>query len=143
MIWWQWMIVGALLLGAELLGLDAQFYLIFIGLSALLVGLAELFGLNMPVWVQWAAFGTFSLVFLFAFRRKIYDKIRGAAAGFERHLAGNTINVDSEIEPGAETRLQHRGSQWTARNVGSNPISAGSRARVVRVDGLTLHIEAE
>ena len=46
MTWWQWTILGGILLGAELLGLDAQFYLIFIGLSALLVGLAELMGID-------------------------------------------------------------------------------------------------
>ena len=49
MTWWQWTILGGLLLGAELFGLDAQFYLIFIGLSALLVGLAELIGISMPL----------------------------------------------------------------------------------------------
>jgi len=64
MTWWQWTVLGGILLGAELLGVDAQFYLIFIGLSALLVGLAELLGIAMPLWVQVAVFAAFSLVFL-------------------------------------------------------------------------------
>lgn len=143
MIWWQWMFVGALLLGAELLGLEAQFYLLFIGLSAVLVGLAEMAGFNMPVWAQWVAFGAMSLVLLVVFRRKVYAKLRGAAVGFDENLAGNTVRVADAMDPGAEARLEHRGSKWTARNIGVSAIAAGARAKVVKVDGLTLHIESE
>ena len=42
MEWWHWMVLGAVVLGAELMFVDAQFYLVFIGLSAALVGLADL-----------------------------------------------------------------------------------------------------
>ena len=34
MTWWAWMILGAVLLGAELFAVDAQFYLVFLGVSA-------------------------------------------------------------------------------------------------------------
>ena len=43
MVWWGWMILGAVVFFAELVAIDAQFYLVFIGLSAALVGLAGLF----------------------------------------------------------------------------------------------------
>ena len=42
MTWWVWMIAGVVLLGTELLLIDAQFYLVFLGLSAMLVGLLGL-----------------------------------------------------------------------------------------------------
>ena len=80
MTWWQWTVVGGILLGAELLGVDAQFYLIFVGLSALLVGLAELLGIAMPLWVQVAVFAVFSLLFLYAFRRTLDTAEIGKAA---------------------------------------------------------------
>ena len=38
MQWWSWIAGGVILLGSELLFVDAQFYLVFIGGSALLVG---------------------------------------------------------------------------------------------------------
>ena len=63
--------------------------------------------------------------------------------GFNETLSGNTVKVSDELAPGAETRLEYRGSKWTVRNTGSTAISGGSRATVVKVDGLTLHIEAE
>ena len=79
MTWWGWMIIGAILLGAELLAVDAQFYLVFLGLSAALVGLASLFGVVMPEWVQWTAFAALSLISFFTFRKSLYEKIRGGA----------------------------------------------------------------
>jgi membrane protein implicated in regulation of membrane protease activity len=143
MTWWQWTIVGGILLGAELLGLDAQFYLIFIGLSALLVGLAELLGIAMPLWVQVAVFATFTLVFLYAFRRTLYSRIRGTAEGYPEPLNGESVRIEEALDPGGEARIDYRGTKWNVRNTGKSTIAGGARARVVKVDGLTLHVEAE
>lgn len=143
MTWWGWMILGAVILGAELFAIDAQFYLVFLGISAALVGLAGLLGIAMPEWAQWLLFAALSLISFFTFRKSLYEKIRGGAVGFRETLSGNTINVNEDLAPGAETRLEYRGTKWTVRNVGNAPIPAGSRATVVAVDGLTLRIEAE
>ena len=143
MTWWSWMILGAVLLGAELFAVDAQFYLVFLGLSAALVGFASLFGLAIPEWGQWMAFAILSLSSFFTFRKSVYEKIRGSAPGFRETISGNSVNVEQELAPGAEARLEFRGTRWTVRNIGDTPIAAGSRATVVEVDGLTLRIQAE
>ncbi len=143
MTWWSWLVLGAVLLGAELLAIDAQFYLIFLGLSAALVGLAAMFGLVMPEWAQWMAFAILSLVFFFTFRKSLYEKIRGGAVGFRETLTGNTVDVETDLAAGAEARIEYRGTRWTAKNIGNETIAGGSKARVVKADGLTLHVEAE
>lgn len=142
MTWWSWMILGAVLLGAELFAIDAQFYLVFLGVAAALVGFAGLFGIAMPEWAQWMAFASLSLISFFTFRKSLYAKIRGGAVGFRETLSGETVNVNEDLAPGAETRLEYRGTKWTVRNIGDAPISAGARATVVEVDGLTLRIKA-
>lgn len=143
MTWWQWTIIGGILLGAELLGLDAQFYLMFIGLSALLVGLAELLGIAMPLWVQMAVFAAFTLIFLYAFRRTLYHRIRGTSEGYPEPLNGESVRIEEALGPGSEARIDYRGTKWNVRNTGESEIAGGSRAKVVKVDGLTLHVEAE
>ena len=143
MTWWSWMVLGALLLGAELFAIDAQFYLVFLGISAALVGLASLLGIAMPEWAQWTAFAVLSLISFFTFRKSLYDKIRGGAVDFRETLSGDTVNVDADLAAGAEARIEFRGTKWTVRNIGADTISAGSRARVVRAEGLTLHVEAD
>ena len=143
MTWWGWMILGAVLLGAELFAVDAQFYLVFLGVSAAVVGLATLFGVVMPEWGQWLAFALVSLVFFLTFRKTLYDKIRGGGQGFKGTIAGDSITVVDEVLTGGEARAEYRGSEWTIRNVGDCAIGAGTRAKVVKVDGLTLHVEAD
>jgi len=143
MTWWTWMILGAVLLGAELLAIDAQFYLVFLGISAALVGLVGLLGLVTPEWVQWVAFSVLALVFMVTFRRSLYMKIRGSAKGFSSSMAGGSVDVTSNIAPGETVRLKYRGTEWTAQNVCDKEIASGTRAKIVNVDGLTLQISAD
>ena len=143
MIWWGWMILGAVLLSAELFAVDAQFYLVFLGVSAALVGAAAILGITLPEWGQWLAFASFSLFFFFTFRGMLYSKIHGGSEHYPETIAGETVNLVDDLEPGSETRTQYRGSDWTVRNTGDQTISAGGRAKVVNVDGLTLHVVAE
>ena len=143
MTWWGWMILGAVLLGAELFAIDAQFYLVFLGVSAALVGLAGMLGLGLPEWAQWTAFATLSLISFFTFRKSLYLKIRSGAKGFRASISGDTVNIVDELSAGSETRAEYRGTDWTVRNTGTINIAAGTRAKVVKVVGLTLHVEAE
>ncbi len=143
MLWWQWMIGGAALLALEMFAIDTQFYLVFLGVSAALVGLAGLLGIDMAVWLQWSVFCILSLVLMVTIRKHIYRIMQSGVEGFRETLAGETINVAVDLAPGAETRLDYRGTKWTARNTGESAIGGGSRAKVVKVDGLTLHIESD
>ncbi|MDH3613024.1 MAG: NfeD family protein [Gammaproteobacteria bacterium] len=143
MTWWAWLVLGAVLLGAELFAVDAQFYLVFLGVSAAIVGLATLFGVVMPEWAQWLAFAVVSLLFFLTFRKTLYDKMRSGGQGFENTIAGDSVTVTDDLAPGSNARAKYRGSEWTIRNVGDATIGAGSRAKVVKADGVTLHVEAE
>jgi membrane protein implicated in regulation of membrane protease activity len=143
MTWWGWMILGAVLLGAELFAIDAQFFMVFLGLSAGIVGLASLLGIAMPEWAQWLAFGILSLIFMVTFRKSLYEKIRGGAKGFRGTISGASVDIVDDLAPGADARAEYRGTNWTVRNTGETLIAGGTRAIVVKVDGLTLHVNAE
>ena len=143
MTWWTWMILGAVLLSAELFAVDAQFYLVFLGVSAALVGLAALFGIALPEWGQWLAFAVVSLFFFFTFRKTLYQKLRGGGEDYSATLHGELVKIQSDLEPGKDGRTEYRGSKWTVINVGSGTITAGTRAKVVEVHGLTLHVSTD
>ena len=127
-------------MGLEMFAIDAAFYLIFIGVAALIVGLAGLAGLILPDTVQWIAFAVLALVLMVFFRERLYKRLRGGAVGFEDSTVGSLVKVTAEVSPGAETRVRMRGSDWTAVNIGSETIPAGSQARIAEVDGLILKI---
>lgn len=142
MPWWGWIIVGTLLLGAEMLAIDAQFYLIFVGVAAIGVGLVGMVGIDMPLWGQWLLFAAASLGFMVLFRRKLYDALRGGIPDMPGEMTGNRITIPDELATGAECRVMHRGTHWTARNIGAETIAAGAPADIVDVSGLTLNVRA-
>lgn len=143
MPWWQWIVVGAVLLGAELFVVDTGFYLAILGLAALLVGAAAGVGVFGPLWLHWAIFAVAAIGLLVGVRRQFYRRIRGApAAGFEP-LIGETATAAETIPPGASGRAELRGADWTARNIGDSVLEPGRRARVERVRDLVIELRAE
>ena len=143
MTWWAWIILGAVLFGAEIFAVDAQFYLVFLGVSAALVGFLGVAGIAMPEWVQWLVFAAIALLSMFTFRRSLYQKIRGDVPGFKAGVTGEYLVVPADLEAGSQTRASFRGSDWTVVNDGVAQIAAGSRVRIVRNDGLTLYVSAD
>lgn len=140
MTWWTWMILGAFLLGAEMFAIDAQFYLVFLGLSAAITGIVSLLGFAMPEWMQWILFATLSLISMFTFRKALYEKIRGNAPGFNQGIAGEFLVIPEDLDGGESTRASFRGSKWTVINESANRIKGGDRVRINRSEGLTLYV---
>lgn len=142
MPWWAWLVFGAVLAGIEITVADLAFYCIFMGAAAIVVGLAQLAGADLPLFGQWLLFAGLSVISMPLFRKRLYQKLRGQAPGFDGSPAGETVLVSEPVGVGEQTRVELRGSQWTATNVGSAPIAAESRARVVGTRGVGLGIEA-
>jgi membrane protein implicated in regulation of membrane protease activity len=142
MPWWGWMIIGLLLLGAELFLVEAQFYLVFLGISAVLVGFLVTAMPDLPAWAHWLAFAVVAVTSMFLFRARLYSKLRPTdAPGLKPDLIGDEVRTTVDVPPGDQGRVEISGSTWTVRNVGATTIRAGERARVVAVDGVVLHIE--
>jgi inner membrane protein len=143
MPWWGWFVLGAVLLGTEMFVLDAQFYLVFLGVSAALVGFFGLFGVNLPEWGEWLAFAAFSLITMVAFRQRIYQLVRNRTGVVEERLnLGDRVTVPVRLEPGQTCRVDYHGSSWTARNSDQQSIEAGREAIITQVEGLMLHVKS-
>jgi len=142
MAWWTWCILGVALLGMELFAVDAQFYLVFAGLAAVVVGLLGLVGIDLPVWAQWLSFAALSLVAMFTIRRQVYQKLLSKPLGKVNTDIDQRIVLGQELAPGKSCRIEYRGSGWTAINVGQQVIPAGGDARIDSIEGLTLHVRS-
>ena len=143
MEWWAWILVGAILLGSELAFVDAQFYLVFIGASAFVVGMLQLTGLGMPEWLQWLVFAVLAATSVFTFRRRIYERMRRKLPALKGGPAGEIVTLPTGLSPGETCRLEYRGGSWSATNGGKAAIPAGARARIDRVEGLTLVVHGD
>ena len=143
MAWWSWAVIGTLLLCAELFAIDAQFYLIFIGAGAIVVGLIGLVGVDFPVWAQWLLFAVLSIVAMVTVRRQLYEKLRLQSTPPVDTDVNRRVVITQELPPGRSGRVEYRGSGWTAVNVGDQVIPAGSEVRIESVDGLTLNVRLQ
>lgn len=143
MPWWGWLIIGVGLLGVEMFVIDAQFYLVFLGVSAVVVGLLGLGGIALPDWAQWLVFAALSIVAMLTFRRRLYDMVRNRSGHVQERLTlGDRIVVPVRLEPGQTCRVDYRGTSWSARNVGERPIEAGMEASIAQIEDLTLKVMA-
>lgn len=141
MPWWGWMIFGTLLLGSELLGIDAAFYLVFIGIAAVITGLIELSGIGLQPWLQWMVFSGIALMFMVLFRKSLYAKLRGSGVGYDGGPAGDIVTLEQTLQPGEKGRMAYRGSDWTVVNDSKQTLATGSQVQISRVDGLTLKLD--
>jgi inner membrane protein len=142
MIWWHWLVLGLLLVAAEMA--TGGFYVVFFGAAALMLGLLVLFELGGPAWVQWLLFSALSVGSLLAFRNRFRLVMRvGTPAADVDSLVGESATPLEDIEPGAVGRAELRGTVWTARNPGQATIRRGQRCTVAAVNHLTISLTPE
>jgi membrane protein implicated in regulation of membrane protease activity len=144
MLWWYWITLGLVLAMLELIT-PLSFFLLFFGVSGVIVGILSMVGLAGPAWLQWALFSVISLLSVLFFRGPLLGRVhrndwmRPPVDALTEELA-TTLE---DIAPGSIGRVELRGTGWSARNVGGGVLPKGQRCAVQRVDGLTLYIVPE
>ena len=100
MQWWAWIAVGAILLGSELTFVNAQFYLVFVGASALVVGILALAGAATADWLQWLIFAALAVTSLLTFRGRVYERMRSTLPVMRSGPAGEIVTLPLELPRG-------------------------------------------
>jgi len=142
MLWWQWVLGGLLLLGTELGFVVADFYLVFIGVSAALVGGLLVVGVPLSASGQWLSFAILAIVSLLFFRAKVYRYFRHAEREVGHSLKGEQFTLPVECQAHSSISVEVKGAYWPVRHKGAASLSAGTQVRVVEMEGLTLLVEA-
>lgn len=142
MPWWGWVVIGAVLLGAELFVIPTDFFLVFLGIAAFAVGLIGFLGIELPDWAQWATFATVAVLSFVSLRGWLRTRWPKASRADDT-LVGEVAVAREALAAGASGRIELRGATWSARNAGDVALAPGDRARVERVEGLTLHVRRE
>jgi hypothetical protein len=140
--WWAWLILGGLLMAAELL-LPTGFFLFFFGVGAALTGCLEALGLLPSFSSQGLAFIAISFASIVLLRKPMLTKfhLRNKHHSSVDSLVGQTAIVLEAIAPQSVGKVELRGACWSAVNIGFEPLSLNERCRVEKVEGLTLHVK--
>jgi membrane protein implicated in regulation of membrane protease activity len=138
--WWSWLIVGFVLMFAELL-LPTGFFLFFFGVGAFLTAFLAGPPPAVLIYAQGLAFVGISLFCVVLLRKPLLAKFhfrnRADSVG---SLIGETAKALETIAPQAIGKVEMHGFSWSALNTGSELIALNVRCRVEKVDGLTLHV---
>ena len=138
--WWSWLILGIVLMCAELL-LPTGFFLFFFGVGGVITGLSVLLGLAPSFIAQGLVFIGSSLLCVVLLRKPLLARFhfRNRTHSVDS-LVGETAQALEAIAPQAFGKVELRGSCWSALNTGSILIAPEVRCRVEKIDGLTLHV---
>jgi len=141
MAWWIWVILGLVLMVAELV-VPGTFYIFFFGVGGIVVGVLVLAGVAGPDWMQWALFSVLSVAFIGVLRKPLINRYRTPPVEIDTMVGDHGVALE-DIPPGGAGKVEMRGSSWNARNVGGDLLLKGQRCHVERVDGLTVDVRGE
>jgi len=135
-IWMLWMILAALCIIGEIF--TAGFFLLWFGIGAAAAGAAALLGLG-AAW-QWGLFVVLTAV-LFAVSRSFAERLtkkQPSGVGADRFIGGEGLVLEriDNVKNSGSVRLGKE--EWRASSESGDPISAGKKVEVVKVEGTHL-----
>lgn len=142
MTWWIWIALGALLFIMEVF-LAADFWLVFFGLAALVVGGAGYFGVELSGPVQWIVFTVLAVIGVFGLRGPIRRKLSPGGSAVGSDLVGTPATARGAMAPGERGQVDLRGTIWEARNDADSSVTAGQRCIVTGTEGVVLVIRPD
>jgi inner membrane protein len=136
---WAWIIAGAILLALELAAPGA--FMMWLGLSAILVGILSFIVPSMSWEWQGVAFAIFAVLSIPLWRRFAHKVEPPDERPFLNRrtdaLVGRTFTLDKPIVDGVGS-IRIDDTIW---RVNGDDRPAGSRVRIARVDGANLQVE--
>lgn len=141
MDWWIWILLGLVLLLAELIT-PGGFYILFFGIGAIVVGLLAAFEVAGPTWFQFILFPLASVLALWFFREKLLGMTRGPSTD-RVDIVGEIAVMLEDVSVNGVGKAELRGAPWNTRNISSRALVRGERCRVERVEGLTIFVRGE
>lgn len=135
-----WLIVGLIMLLAELISVFLVF--VFFAIGALLTALLASMGVLSSVDSQLIAFSVISLLSLFIFRKQAKNFLDKRGKQHEyNEFVGETALVIRDVPTDGEGKIYYRGAEWKAVSVNNTIIHAGSKVVILKTDGIVLIVE--
>lgn len=133
-LWQAWLILACIIITVELILLNS-YYLIAMAIAASLAGLAAWFGASINM--QWLAFIFGSIAGLTGMHL-----LRPSAVKQDKddisHMEGKIVTIIEDVSP--RGRASYKSVGWAAES--DDVLHIGESARIVRVHGSTLYLEA-
>lgn len=135
-----WLIVGLVMLVAELLSVALVF--VFFAIGGLITAILSFSGLVSSLEMQVITFSAVSLLSLVVLRKHARRLLDNRGKAFEySEFVGETAMVIREIPVEGEGKIYYRGAEWKATSIHHALIAAGSKVVIVKTEGIVLVVE--
>ncbi len=135
-VWWIWMVLAALFVIGEIF--TAGFFILWFGIGAAVAGLLAMFGLHAG-W-QWGSFIVISGI-LIAISRRFADRVTAPqppGIGADRWIDKTGVVIEAINDQENRGRIRLESEEWRACTETEERIAAGTKVRVLRVEGTRL-----
>lgn len=142
--WFFWAVLGILCIGFEML--VPGFVLFFFGLGGLVTAVCSLIPFVAAyLWIQILVFLVASIFSLVILRKKFSTIFKGSVlepqkVDSDANDVGALVDIIETVSPSIEGRIRFKGTSWKAFSI-EDELLKGTRARIVRRDGLVYFIE--
>ena len=134
-----WLIVGLIMLIAELVSVLLVF--VFFAIGALFTSLFAAVGLLETTESQIIAFSAISIVSMLVLRKHARRLLDRKGADEYNEFVGETAMVIKDIPAEGEGKIYYRGAEWKANSGNHLQIAAGSKVVIKKTDGIVLIVE--
>jgi len=133
-----WAVLGVCLIVVELL--TSSFFLLFFGISALIVSGLRVIGLD-HLSIEMAIFAVLGLAGTLIFRKKIRMSMQSS-----KKIKGDRdqrITLSKDIPANGSGSIVYRGTTWTALNNSEYDMKKGETAFIERLEGVKIILKSE
>lgn len=134
-----WLIVGLIMLLAELVSIMLVF--VFFAIGALLTSLLAFMGVLPTTESQILAFSAISLISLLVLRKHARRLLERTSDSEYTEFVGETAMVIKDIPERGEGKIYYRGAEWKAHATNQGFIPAGSKVVIKKTEGIVLLVE--
>ncbi|GAA4431364.1 hypothetical protein GCM10023091_01940 [Ravibacter arvi] len=134
-----WLIIGLLMLFAELVSVALVF--VFLAIAAFITAILSATGLVPSLEYQIIIFSLISIGTTILLRKPVKKWVSQSKQKEYSEYAGETAMVISDIPAEGEGRIYYRGAEWMAISSKHTRIEAGSKVTIVKADGIKLLVE--
>lgn len=134
-----WLIIGLIMLLAELVSVTLVF--VFIAIGALLTALLAQLGLITELPGQVITCSVLSVISLLLLRKKTRNWVnKNGKHGEYKEYPGESAMVIKDIPAVGEGRIFYRGAEWIAVSQNKTLITAGSKVIIDHAEGIRLFV---
>ena len=132
-----WAILGLLLICLEIF--SGTFFLLFLGIGALLTAFAKWLNVVDSLAIETALFAFLSLLNIALFRKKI----KVSMTTNPTFAKEQSIRLEEDLAPQEKKSISYQGSLWQALNTTSETMPKGAEVLIEKIEGVTLHLRSK